>query len=184
MLSGLLPSVVLIASLLNLQCGTSTNEPISKEAGSQKQAQQVGDTKSRPQAQQPAARTTDSKCDFAAYAPISISHFYPQKVVKRVKPDYPPEAVSQGIQGWVMVKALVNKDGDVEKACATEEANELLQRAAEMAAMRWKFKPNFGFTIKGQEKSKQSTYVQVVLPFHFILKKADAGVGITVLPSR
>jgi hypothetical protein len=81
-----------------------------------------------------------------------------------------------------MVKALVNKDGDVEKACATE-ANELLEREGEIAAMQWKFKRNFGFTIKQQEKSKQSTYVQVVLPFHFVLKKADAGVGITVLPS-
>lgn len=181
MLNGLL-SVVLLASLLNLQCGTSTNEPISKDAASQKQAQQVGDDKSRQQAQQPDAKATDSKCDFAAYAPISISHFYPKKVVKGVKPNYPPEAVSRGIQGWVMVKALVNKDGDIEKACATE-ANELLGRAAESAAMQWKFKPNFGFTIKRQEKSTQSTYVQVVLPFHFVLKKVDAGVGITVLPS-
>lgn len=182
MLHSILPSLVLLASLYSLQCGASTNEPQSKEAASQKRVGQVDNAESARQTQRAGANAAESRCDFSAYAPISISHFYPKKVAKGVKPKYPPEAVSRGVRGWVMVKALVNRDGDVERACATE-GDELLRPAAEAAALEWKFTSNFGFTSKRGEKAKQDTYAQVVLPFHFVVDRDDADVGITVLPS-
>lgn len=90
-------------------------------------------------------KPADNNCDFSSYKPLMISHFAITSAVKKVKPTYPPEAARQGAQGSVQVKILVNSEGDVEKACATG-GDDLLRRASEEAALRWKFKPDFGFS--------------------------------------
>ncbi len=123
-------------------------------------------------------------CNFSAYSPLTISHFYPNKVIKAVKPKYPTSAISRGVEGWVMVKILVNKAGNVEKTCVLE-GNKELRQVAETAALQWKFKPNFGFddVRVNKKKSNKTTYVQAILPFHFILKDTDdKDIGITVRP--
>lgn len=132
---------------------------------------------------QSAETSSEKKCDFAEFKPLSISHFYPNSVVKAVKPKYPSEAINQKIQGWVMVKVLVNREGNVENACATQ-GPDVLRHTAEAAAVGWKFKPNFGLSaIKRRPgQTREIKYAQAILPFHFVLNKADASVGITVLP--
>src|SRR4051794_16858624 len=82
----------------------------------------------------------DRECDFSAYAPVRISHFDPKAVTRRVQPEYPEEAAQRGVQGRVIVKALVNEKGDVERACAIE-GDETLRYAGVKATLQWKLKP-------------------------------------------
>src|SRR5262245_24996223 len=93
----------------------------------------------------PAQKSSDDRCDFTAYQPVRESHFVQKTVRKKVKPIYPPEAAKRGVQGWVNVKILVNRDGNVEKACALD-GDLILKDAVEKAALQWKFKPYFGAT--------------------------------------
>jgi len=83
--------------------------------------------------------------------------------MKKVEPIYPPEAANRGIQGWVNVKILVNRDGDVEKACAVD-GDQTLKDAAEKAALQWKFEPYFGRAKAGSRK-----YMVDVIAFNFDL---------------
>src|SRR5262249_27670259 len=83
------------------------------------------------------------ECDFTTYQPVRESHFVQRTVKKKVNPIYPPEAVSRNIQGLVNVKILIDRDGNVEKACAFD-GDRVLKEAAEAAALQWKFNPNFG----------------------------------------
>ena len=62
------------------------------------------------------------------------------EVIERVAPAYPAEAREKGIQGTVMVKALVLKDGSVSEAHAMQQIP-YLSAAAEEIVRRWRFKP-------------------------------------------
>ena len=63
----------------------------------------------------------------------------PEAIV-RVPPSYPAEARAKGIQGTVMVRALVIKDGTVREAHAVEPLP-YLDGAAESCVLQWRFKP-------------------------------------------
>lgn len=138
-------------------------------------------------ASRPSDENTTRNCDFTAYEPLMISHFYPNKVIKAVKPEYPANSTGRGVQGLIMVKVLVNIAGDVEKACTTEGVEELRQEA-ERAALQWKFTRNFGFEEKirlSKKNPDQKKYVQTVLPFQFVLKDGGEDRGIiTVTPTQ
>jgi protein TonB len=84
-------------------------------------------------------------------------------LVRSAKPLYPPEAIAKGVQGWVMVKILISREGAVERACALS-GPELLRPAAETAAKQWRFKPHFGLG-----DSPPNTYRDEVIPFDFVL---------------
>ena len=62
------------------------------------------------------------------------------KIVKMVKPAYPAEAKSKGIEGQVKIDVLINKEGDVAQAEATS-GPELLRNAALEAVRQWKYEP-------------------------------------------
>jgi hypothetical protein len=62
--------------------------------------------------------------------------------------------------GRVKVKVLIDRKGNVVKACAVE-GHPLLREPARRAALEWKFKPNFGFTAKQKRKYIQSHIVFV-----------------------
>jgi TonB family protein len=122
------------------------------------------------------------ECDFSAYAPLRISHFAQMAVIKKLKPEYPQEAASRGIQGQVQVKILVSSDGLVEKACASG-GDELLRKASEAVALQLRFKPNFGFS-PNPRGPKTRRYVEDFIVYNFILskEKKDPGVGIIIRP--
>src|SRR5262245_47742674 len=67
-----------------------------------------------------AQKLSNDECDFTAYHPVRESHFVSRTVMKKVEPIYPPEAANRGIQGWVNVKILIKREGNVEKACAVD----------------------------------------------------------------
>lgn len=114
----------------------------------------------------------EGTCDFSAYAPVRIEHFDTRAITKRVKPEYPPEAMKRGIQGLVVVKTLVNERGMVERTCAVE-GEDALRRAAETAALQWKLKPSYGLAfLRPKTKINPKNYAEVYLVFNF---KIDEG---------
>jgi TonB family protein len=63
------------------------------------------------------------------------------EVLTKVQPKYPEEAKKNGIQGAVVVKAKIDKQGDVVDAVAAETPDPDLAKAAIEAVKQWKFKP-------------------------------------------
>ena len=63
-------------------------------------------------------------------------------VTLRVEPEYPEQAREQHIQGPVVLEALVNKDGAVQKL-STVSGDALLAAAASDAVRQWRFKPYY-----------------------------------------
>jgi periplasmic protein TonB len=61
-------------------------------------------------------------------------------LIKRVAPSYPEEAREQGLQGTVVVRALIGKTGDVENLQLVT-GDPLLAEAALKAVKKWKYKP-------------------------------------------
>jgi TonB family protein len=79
-------------------------------------------------------------------------------VTKLVKPAYPPAAVPDKLQGQVIVRIVVDENGDVESA-EVISGNPLLANAAVDAAKQWKFKPYI--------RNGQPVKAAVKLPFDF-----------------
>jgi len=62
--------------------------------------------------------------------------------LQRIPPQYPREAARARISGWVVVEVLVNADGTVRSARATDaHPKGLFEAAAVQSALRSKFKP-------------------------------------------
>ena len=110
--------------------------------------------------------SNNDECDFASYHPVWESHFVSRTVTKKVEPIYPSEAAHRGVQGRVNVKILVNRDGNVEKACAID-GDQTLKDSVEKAALQWKFKPYFGAPNAAKVGSRK--YTEAVIVFNFVL---------------
>jgi len=63
------------------------------------------------------------------------------RVARQVKPEYPRDAVRLGLEGLVVVKLLINKEGRPEKAEIYSPPNEIFDASAKTAAMQWLFTP-------------------------------------------
>jgi protein TonB len=61
-------------------------------------------------------------------------------LLHRVNPVYPPQAVSAGIEGTVVLEALVGKDGHVEELRVLR-GHRLLEKAALDAVRQWRYSP-------------------------------------------
>jgi hypothetical protein len=119
-------------------------------------------------------------CDIAGYHALSETHFVQRTVVTLAKPSYPTEALKRGVEGAVLVDILVDRAGNVVKACALS-GPELLRKSAEAAALACKFKKNFG----GSSPPK-TPYRRDTLPYLFVLdpaKKIDDVHHIVVQPT-
>ena len=62
-------------------------------------------------------------------------------VIKRVEPLYPDTARKAKIAGVVIVEAIIDKDGNVDKAKVLKGLSMGLSEAAVEAVRKWKFKP-------------------------------------------
>jgi len=82
--------------------------------------------------------------------------------IKRVNPIYPELAKKGGVEGTVIVKVLIDQNGNVE-AVEALRSHPLLDEAAMDAAWQFKFKP-------GKQKDKV-VKVWVSIPFNFRLKR-------------
>jgi TonB family protein len=87
--------------------------------------------------------------------PITLSAQQPPKLIKRVNPKYPPEALKAGVAGKVVLEATTSKNGDVTNAVVID-GHPLLNPAALAALRQWKYEP---YIIKGVKKPVKFTVV-------------------------
>lgn len=105
-------------------------------------------------------------CDFSEYAPLRFQHLPKNAIEKKVEPVYPKTAYDSNIEGEVVVKVLVNRQGNVIESCV-ERGHPLLVSAAVDAAKKWKFKKHFGFSTNSFKNRK---YLQTSIAFTFRIK--------------
>ncbi|HEX8286729.1 MAG TPA: energy transducer TonB [Pyrinomonadaceae bacterium] len=103
----------------------------------------------------------NKQCDFSKYKPFTIVNLPSGRTINEVRPEYSPAAYRIGVSGQVVVIILVDRKGNVKKACSNV-GHPLLRPAAIKAALKWKFKSNFGFDSK-----ISSRYLQTYLSFDF-----------------
>jgi TonB family protein len=77
-------------------------------------------------------------------------------LIKRVQPDYPEAARKGGVEGTVVLKTMIDTNGDVEDVTVIS-GDPVLVPAAVDAVKRWKYKP---YTLNGQP-TKVETNVTV-----------------------
>ena len=105
---------------------------------------------------------------------IEIAHYVDRGAITKVAPEYPLAAKANGITGAVRVRVLINKRGLVEKTCpeyvkGQPRPDRSLVIAAESAALRWIFDPDFGFSNQGDFRF---SYARGVLIFNFVLDES------------
>lgn len=59
----------------------------------------------------------------------------------RINPDYPPRALSRGIEGWVQVQFTITATGTVRDPKVVESSSEMFEEAALKAIARWRYNP-------------------------------------------
>jgi TonB family protein len=126
--------------------------------------------------------TANGECDFKQYKYLVIDHFPSDWILKKVQPKYPNVAKDAKIEGSIHVQLLVDREGNVFKACVTQ-GHPLFQEAAKAAALEYKFKKNFGF--KSLNKQWGIRYVQTWVIFNFRLddKNSEEFLRVFVLKS-
>lgn len=65
----------------------------------------------------------------------------PPSLLVRVEPAYPRVARAAGIEGRVVLRAVVGIDGSVERVQVVSSPHPLLAEAAEEAVMQWRYRP-------------------------------------------
>jgi len=89
--------------------------------------------------------------------PIEIPEDFSRKLLlERVEPNYPAQAARAGLQGSVVLRACIGKDGKIEDVKLIR-GSLLLGEAAYHAVKQWRYKP---FLLNGQAVEAQ-TYVTV-----------------------
>lgn len=77
----------------------------------------------------------------------------PPKKIKHVSPVYPPDAKEAGIEGIVILEAVIDKEGKVARADIVRSIPELDQAALD-AVLQWEFEPTY---IKGKAVAVRMT---------------------------
>ena len=99
----------------------------------------------------------------ASEAPTRVSGSEQQKkLVKMVKPVYPPEAKAKGIQGTVKLQALIGKNGAVKELKVLGGPEELVPPSVE-AVKQWVYEPTL--------KDGQPVEVVTDIDVNYSLKK-------------
>ena len=61
-------------------------------------------------------------------------------LIRRIEPTYPPIAKSAGVQGEVLIKAIISSEGKIEQAQVIS-GSPWLSRAALDAIRQWRYRP-------------------------------------------
>ena len=88
-------------------------------------------------------------------------------VVKQVQPMYPDSARTVGLEGTVILKLWVTKEGKVKKTVVLKSDAQIFNQVASDAAMQWVFTPAL--------LQKKPVDAWVALPFKFKLKDEPKG---------
>ncbi len=74
--------------------------------------------------------------------PPRISHWMEGNLISQVKPQYPPIARTAGIQGQVVLQAIVSREGTIENLKVLS-GHPLLVRSAIEAVSQWRYRPYY-----------------------------------------
>jgi protein TonB len=86
----------------------------------------------------------------------------------RVPPDYPVRALTDGIEGYVMLRFIVTETGSVEDPeVLRSEPSGVFERAARRSVLRWKFQP--------QIRNGKPTRVYAISTVRFVLADKEEG---------
>ncbi len=95
----------------------------------------------------------DSTVEFFRVQKSNRGGLVPAKLIKRVAPEYPPEAREKRIQGTVKLNVIIRKDGSVTVQNVVE-GDQILVPAAVEAVRQWRYHP---FILTGQPIEVQTT---------------------------
>jgi len=84
------------------------------------------------------------------------------RVIKEVKPHYPPGTIETGVQGNVLMKCVVGRDGRPRDVEVTKSLSPPLDEAAVEALKQWEFQPG--------AKDGEPVAVRVAIEMTFTLK--------------
>jgi TonB family protein len=118
---------------------TSTNAPASVAQNTAANTTRGSSTPSPAPANPPNAATPSAGGNETAGKPLEVGSLLP-RAAQQVAPTYPATARNARITGKVTVFLMVDERGTVASVERTD-GPELLRRAAEDAARRWKFRP-------------------------------------------
>lgn len=75
----------------------------------------------------------------------------------RINPDYPPRALSRGIEGWVQVQFTISETGSVIDAIVVDSSpKNVFDDAALKAIARWRYNPKVEGAVAVQRKGVQT----------------------------
>lgn len=90
--------------------------------------------------------------DGAVVAPLPL---------RKVDPEYPPNLIQEGVEGEVVLYAVIGSDGTVSHIRVVQSLDPVLDRNAETAFAKWKFQPAL------VDKEPIDLEVLVHVPFHY-----------------
>lgn len=97
-------------------------------------------------------------------APIPADRVeHPPIVVSRILPEYPSMARARSLEGRVVLRAVVDRDGHVEEAVTVIESVPMFDGAAVDALRKWRFEP-------GRDRDGKTVRVLVDVPIRFQLR--------------
>lgn len=74
--------------------------------------------------------------------PVIVSHLDEGMITRRVQPIYPPLAIPARIQGAVVLRAIIGRDGTVQRI-ETVSGHPMLVGAAIAAVRQWRYRPYY-----------------------------------------
>lgn len=98
----------------------------------------------------------------ATVHPPRISAMMQGNLTKRVEPEYPPIAKQAGIQGSVVIKAIISREGTIERA-ELVSGSPLLARVALEAVRQWRYRPYY--------LNDQPVEVETQITVNFVLNR-------------
>lgn len=97
-------------------------------------------------------------------APIPAGRVeHPPVIIARVLPVYPLAARARGLQGRVVLQAVVGRDGHVEEAITVLQSAAMFDAAAVAALRQWRFEP-------GRDRDGKPVRVLIEVPIRFQLQ--------------
>ena len=75
----------------------------------------------------------------------------------RINPDYPPRALSRGIEGWVQIQVTITETGSVSEAVVVDASPKgVFDDAAIKAILRWRYNPKVEGAVAVARKGVQT----------------------------
>jgi len=92
--------------------------------------------------------------------PDFVEYLTEPKVISRVEPEYPKEALEYYLEANVFVKCWVTNTGDVRRAVLLQSDHRIFNKCALEAALQWKFEP-------AKNSAGLPVEIWVSIPFRF-----------------